>query len=100
LPGRSSKRGQPSEACRSNTGPLMHLGEAEALTLLSWTGASYIPKAVDVEMTQQNSLWSTQRPAWIQVYALMGAFAGEAAAWRQAGPWTLGKRRPLRWRGR
>ncbi len=36
-------------------------------------------------MTQQNSLWPTQRPAWIQVYVLTGAFAGEAAAWRQAG---------------
>jgi len=70
----------------SNTGSLVHLGEAEALTLLSWTGAVYIPpRAVDVEMTQQNSLWPTQRPAWIQVYALTGAFTGEATAWRQAG---------------
>ena len=69
----------------SNTGPLLHLSEAKALALLSRTGEVYIPKAVDMEMAQQNTLWQTQRPDWIQVHVLMASYETEAVAWYQAG---------------
>lgn len=69
----------------SNTGPLLHLGEADALILLSWTGEVSIPKAVDSEMTQQNPLWRGQRPTWIHVQELTASYKIEAEAWQQAG---------------
>jgi predicted nucleic acid-binding protein len=69
----------------SNTGPLLHLGEADALILLSWTGEISIPKAVDREMTRQNPLWQSQRPTWIHVQELTASYKVEAEAWRQAG---------------
>ncbi len=69
----------------SNTGPLLHLGEADALILLSWTGEVSIPKAVDREMSLQNSLWQSQRPVWIHVHELNASYKIEANSWQQAG---------------
>lgn len=75
----------------SNTGPLLHLSEAKALALLGRTGEVYIPKAVDMEMAQQNPLWQTQRPDWIHVHALMASYETEAVAWHQAGLLDFGE---------
>ena len=58
----------------SDTGPLLHLGEADALIFLSWTGEVSIPKAVDREMSLQNPLWQSQRPAWIRVHELAASY--------------------------
>lgn len=69
----------------SNTGPVLHLGEADALLLMSWTGEVSIPKAVDREMNQQNPLWQSEKPAWIHVRELTASYKVEAEAWRQAG---------------
>ena len=68
----------------SNTGPLLHLVEAESLTLLSWTGEVSIPQAVDIEITQQYPLWQTQRPLWINVQVLAPPHEREATGWTQA----------------
>ena len=89
----------------SNTGPLLHLGEADALILLSWTGEVSIPRAVDREMNQQNPLWQGQRPTWIHVQGLTASYKIEAEAWQQAGllPGSSEKeslpRNIFRWRG-
>lgn len=69
----------------SNTGPLLHLSEANALPFLSWTGQVSIPRAVEVEMAQQNSLWPTQKPAWIHVEVLSVSYETQALSWQQAG---------------
>lgn len=69
----------------SDTGPLRHLGEADALILLSWTGEVSIPKAVDREMSLQNPLWQSRRPAWMRVHELAASYKVEAEAWGQAG---------------
>ena len=69
----------------SNTGPLLHLSEAQALPLLMQTGEVYIPRAVDVEMEQRDSMWHNARPSWIHVETLIAPYNGEATAWRQAG---------------
>jgi len=69
----------------SNTGPLLHLGEADALMLLTWTGEVSIPKAVDREVTQQNPLWQSQKSAWIHVQELTAPYKVEAEAWGHAG---------------
>jgi hypothetical protein len=49
----------------SNTGPLLHLSEAQALQILSHAGEIHIPKAVEIEMTLLDSKWRT--PSWIAV---------------------------------
>lgn len=67
----------------SNTGPLLHLAEAQALTLLSQIGEVSIPKAVDLEMAGQDSLWRIQNPTWIDVHSLSVAYEMEAVAWQQ-----------------
>jgi predicted nucleic acid-binding protein len=69
----------------SNTGPLLHLTEANALLLLNWTGEISIPRAVDREMTQLRSNWQSERPAWIRVQGLSDSFRVEAENWAQAG---------------
>ncbi len=62
--GNQAERGNGLRLVVSDTGPLLHLGEADALLLLTWTGEVSIPKAVEREMTQQDPLWQSQRPAW------------------------------------
>jgi len=69
----------------SDTGPLLHLGEADSLMLLSWTGEVSIPAAVDRELTRQNEFWQNQRPAWIHVHEITTPHKAEAKAWEQAG---------------
>ena len=69
----------------SNTGPVLHLSEAQALDLLSPAGEIYIPKAVDTEMTQRDPDWKKQRPEWIIVGGLVSPHDEEAMAWQQAG---------------
>jgi predicted nucleic acid-binding protein len=62
----------------SNTGPLIHLLEADALYLLQLTGDVYIPKAVDLEMKHHFSFWNI--PEWLNVMTLhnevLHVFAG------------------------
>jgi hypothetical protein len=65
----------------SNTGPLLHLGEAQTLTLLKQTGEVYIPRVVDVEMEQHDSMWHNARPSWIHVEMLSVPYDEEAIAW-------------------
>jgi hypothetical protein len=49
----------------SNTGPLLHLQEAQLLSLLEQVGQLYIPKAVDLEMVQYDQDWRDHQPGWI-----------------------------------
>ncbi len=69
----------------SNTGPLLHLSEADALLLLNWTGEVSIPRAVDKEMTQLFSTWQSQRPTWVCIEELKPSSRVEAETWAQAG---------------
>ena len=69
----------------SNTGPLLHMSEAQVLTLLMQTGEVYIPRAVDLEMEQNDSLWPNARPPRIHVERLGTPYDEEATAWQQAG---------------
>ena len=69
----------------SNTGPLLHLWEAEALELIALAGEVHIPKAVDLEMAQHNTEWAHRRPAWVLVDILTPPYDAEAFGWQQAG---------------
>ncbi len=67
----------------SNTGPLLHLAEAQALHLLRRVGAVHVPSQVVAEMTYHWPAWQT--PEWIAISALAAPDAAEAQAWQQAG---------------
>jgi len=69
----------------SNTGPLLHLGEAQALNLLGQAGEIHVPQAVDVEMRFQAEKWPEQRPAWLIVDTLVPPHSTEAELWLEAG---------------
>lgn len=69
----------------SNTGPLLHLREIGALSLLSQVGTLYIPKAVQVEIGYHDPDWSIDRPSWISEHLLTDTAQQEANSWYQAG---------------
>ena len=66
-----------------DTGPLLHLGEAQALELLARAGEVSIPLAVDLEMLVHQQDW--QRPVWIVVQPLEPPSHTGAAQWQYAG---------------
>ena len=67
----------------SDTGPLLHLIEAQALHLIRLTGELHIPPQVVAEMANHLSAWRV--PEWMAVDALAAPHAAEAFAWQQAG---------------
>ena len=69
----------------ADTGPLLHLQEAQALTLLPLAGTIAIPPAVDAEMRRLDPGWQADRPPWIQVVQLTALYEREATAWYAAG---------------
>ena len=66
----------------SDTGPLLHLHEIQALDLLKMAGQIHIPSGVAAEMALRETSWST--PAWVCVETLDHAFELEAMAWQRA----------------
>jgi predicted nucleic acid-binding protein len=68
-----------------DTGPLLHLAEANASDLLHFLGELYVPEAVDIEMRRYDEHWRRRRPGRIQVTPLDPPYDLEAAAWRTAG---------------
>ncbi|NPV28478.1 MAG: DUF3368 domain-containing protein [Firmicutes bacterium] len=75
----------------SNTGPLLHLSEAQALDLLGGAGEIHVPQAVDVEMRFQAEKWQEQRPAWLIVDPLVPPHSAEAELWLEAGLLHVGE---------
>ena len=68
-----------------DTGPLLHLGEAGLLDILSKAGLILIPPAVFAELTQLDSKWKAGLPEWVQVQSLKPQFSEASAAWLLAG---------------
>ena len=69
----------------SNTGPLMHLFQAQSIELLRLSGEIHIPPAVATEAVRHISAWATALPTWINITPLQPTNAGQAQTWRQAG---------------
>jgi predicted nucleic acid-binding protein len=69
----------------SDTGPLLHLYEAESLNLLEHAGTITIPTVVDQEMVQHVREWHTHAPQWITVTSMRAPYAGQAMEWQQIG---------------
>lgn len=68
-----------------DTGPLLHLHEADALDLLSLIDSVYVPPAVERELCRLVGDWSAQRPRWLQVFELESRSAEQAAQWTASG---------------
>ena len=79
----------------SNTGPVLHLHEAQVLSLLSLAGEVHISNAVASELQDLIESWQTTRPAWVRVQTLDPARAAQAAAWQQAGLLDAGEAEAL-----
>lgn len=69
----------------SNTGPLLHLSQAQALDLMALLGEIHIPPAVVAEAARHISTWTIAPPNWISVTSLEPTHARQAQAWRRAG---------------
>jgi predicted nucleic acid-binding protein len=69
----------------SNTGPLLHLHEAELLALLEHAGEIYIPRAVDLEMAQHELEWRVRKPDWITVTPVTAPYDAQATRWQPVG---------------
>jgi predicted nucleic acid-binding protein len=67
----------------SDTGPLLHLTEAQALHLLQWVGDLHAPPQVVAEMTYHLSDWHV--PEWMTLDVLVAPHASDASAWQQTG---------------
>ena len=64
-----------------DTGPLLHLAEANHFDLLQHAGELHIPLAVDAELTDQQA----HRAPWIHVSLLSPPHSAAAQAWQKAG---------------
>lgn len=67
----------------SDTGPILHLIEADALRLLEFDAIVHVPKAVVSELAFLQT--DLQLPDWIEVTSLDLPFSARAVAWQQAG---------------
>lgn len=52
-----------------DTGPVLHLFEARALSLLEHAGEVLVPPAVDRELARHVQDWTSRRPGWLLVEA-------------------------------
>ena len=67
----------------SDTGPLLHLTEAQALHLMPWVGDLHTPPQVVAEMAYHLSAWHV--PEWMTLDVLVAPHASDASAWQQTG---------------
>lgn len=67
----------------SDTGPLLHLAEAQALHLLPLVGEISVPRSVYDEVARLLPDW--QSPAWLTIADLVEPWARDAIAWQQSG---------------
>jgi predicted nucleic acid-binding protein len=74
-----------------DTGPILHLKEAEALELLEKTGEVLVPPAVNRELETRISNWSNDRPSWVQIAQLPDEASRQAERWGTIGGLGLGE---------
>lgn len=78
----------------SNTGPLLHLGEAGSLRLLGLAGSVQIPGAVAKEIRRLDSKW-LRAPSWVAIGALAEVYDQQALSWQQSGMLDAGEAEAL-----
>ncbi|MBI2152913.1 MAG: hypothetical protein HYW16_01195 [Candidatus Rokubacteria bacterium] len=68
-----------------DTGPILHLREAEALRLLEKAGEIIVPSAVERELETRISNWSVERPAWVRIESVPATASRQVEEWREIG---------------
>lgn len=68
-----------------DTGPVLHLLEADALKLLNGVGTVFVPPAVNRELERLTPNWPARRPAWLTIRDLSALAIAQAVEWRSAG---------------
>ena len=68
----------------ADTGPILHLHEAEALQLLALVGEVFIPEAVQAELNSLLPGWEHIKPDWLKVHPLSSPLREEAMNWVSA----------------
>ena len=68
----------------SDTGPLLHLREAECLDLLPELGQIVIPPAVRAEIQALDPSWLEEPPKWVAVRDLTPESSARSRAWQSA----------------
>jgi predicted nucleic acid-binding protein len=68
-----------------DTGPVLHLHEADALDLLSLIDAVYMPPGVEAELLSLIGNWPFPRPDRLKVLELEEKPAEQAIEWRASG---------------
>ena len=68
-----------------DTGPLLHLREADLLYLLPLMGELCVPPGVERETKALVRNWTSQRPEWLQLVSLDERATAEAHHWLAAG---------------
>jgi len=68
-----------------DTGPILHLREADLLDLLTKRGKVFIPEIVDIELTEIDNFWKDQRPSWILVEILSEIESSQAEVLHSSG---------------
>jgi predicted nucleic acid-binding protein len=75
----------------SDTGPLLHLSEANSLDLLELAGQIFVPSSVAIEVKRYIPAWNSGLPTWIRIADLIEANLNEAQTWRESGILDLGE---------
>lgn len=78
-----------------DTGPILHLREANGLWLLETAGDVIAPTAVDRELEARVSDWTTERPAWLRVVKISEEDSRQAEHLRAFGDLGLGESEAL-----
>ncbi len=78
-----------------DTGPVLHLLEADALELLNGAGMVFVPPAVNRELEQLTPNWPARRPVWLTTRELNAPAIAQAVGWRSAGPLHEGEAQAL-----
>ena len=78
-----------------DTGPLIHLTEADAIHLLRLAGGILIPPAVATEFNRNPS--NGQLPDWIGIHELTARSNAQVIKWVENDDVDMGKRKRLRW---
>ena len=74
-----------------DTGPILHLKEANLLKLLQKAGKVCIPRMVDIEMGEIYPLWEKHRPEWFVIKPLLPDETAQAESLFLSGFLDLGE---------
>jgi predicted nucleic acid-binding protein len=68
-----------------DTGPLLHLREADSLDLVKAAGSVAIPPTVYSELVGLDPFWREEKPAWVNITVLDSSSSEASLRWMQAG---------------